>query len=237
METVDWNDYAHTYDLMAGWNPAYQDLLARFENAAKHWQLSSGTQILEVGAGTGNFSCLAAALHPEAQIILSEPGPEMRNRAQEKVRHQGLTNVQVLSKGAEDLEFADNSLGGAILVHVLYALGKPDRFLRRLYDWLQPGAPIFACDFGRLMDVGDWRRYLILEMIKKKGLQRTLIALWRGRGIARANRVVAQAQRDGQYWMHSPKEFTDALREAGFHVLHSEVAYRGYSDLVLCRKM
>ena len=234
--TVNWNDYAQTYDLMATHNPAYQDLLRRFSGVASTWQMNKEASILEVGAGTGNFALCAASIHGNARVIHSEPSSAMQLHARHKADSQGLENLHFVLGSAEELELADQSISAAILVHMLYTLSDPKEFLGKLHQWLVPGAPVFACDFGRRMDVSDWRRYLVGEMRHTIGWRRTLLTLWRGRGIARANHHIATEQLRGRYWMHTTEEFAAAFRETGFKVVQQEVAYRGYSDIVVaCR--
>lgn len=230
---VPWDDYAGAYDLMAELNPAYQDLLLRFGTAADKWPLEPGAMVLDTGAGTGNFTLRAAAMHLQAIFLHTEPEPAMQRRAQEKTVAAGCTNVRFLPHSAESLHFAQRSLSGAILAHVLYALPDPHVYLQRLHGWLRPGAPVWACDLGRILDVGAWRRYLVREVVRSRGLSAAVRALWRGRAVTRANHRIAAAQRTGQFWLHDGAEFATFFRNAGFHVENVESAYRGDSDLLL----
>lgn len=232
---IAWDDYARTYDLMAEHNPAYQELLAIFANVATGWPMAEGEQIIEFGAGTGNFAIRAAELHPRAVVVHSEPEPTMQQRARDKAAERGCGNVCFTASRAEDAEFAAETFSGAILVHVLYTLPAPHEFMRHLHRWMRRGAPIFACDLGRILEVAEWRRYLVGEMSRTVGWWKTLCLLWRGRGVVRANRAIAAAQRSGRYWLHDATTFASAFREAGFTVDRQSTAYRGYSDLILAR--
>ena len=53
---VSWSAYAAAYDLMAEHNPAYQSLVSDFQDVIQGWSMEPDSIILDVGAGTGNFS-------------------------------------------------------------------------------------------------------------------------------------------------------------------------------------
>jgi len=86
------------------------------------------------------------------------------------------------------------------------------------------------------MDISDWRAYLFRECRREIGLFQTAKLFWNGREIARQNRFIRQLQDSGQYWMHTDKEFTEAVQRTGLKVLEAKTVYRGYSDLVICQK-
>ncbi|XHR28612.1 MAG: class I SAM-dependent methyltransferase [Chthoniobacteraceae bacterium] len=233
---TDWNDYSQTYDLMATLTPAYQDLITRFRNEISQWDICPGAKILEVGAGTGNFSLEAAEIWPAATVIHSEPSSAMQKRAIEKAKQNYLSNIQFVPAPAEELSFPENSLDAVVLVHVLYALPDPKAFIKKLRSWLREGGYIFACDAGRVMDVSDWRKYLRHETIKKQGYFNGLKTMWMTRDIFKANEKIAEAQQSGQYWTHSEDEFAEAFRSAEFAIRRQEIVYRGYSDLLIAQK-
>lgn len=233
---TNWNDYAETYDLMATETPAYQDLLQCFREEFGRWPLADGDTVLEVGAGTGNFTIEAAKLFPGVSIIHSEPEPVMQRRAIEKLNREGVSNIKVMSASADELPFTEQSLKAVILVHVLYTLPNPISFLEKLHGWLGNGGLIFACDLGRVMDIADWRSYFWRELVQKDGYRKAAQKMWKARGIFQANKKIADAQRAGQYWTHTGEEFAEAFRSVGFTVERQELVYRGYSNLVVARK-
>lgn len=233
---TDWNYYSETYDLMATVTPAYRELLKHFDIEMRRWNLPSDASVLEVGAGTGNFALMASAFHPKATIIHSEPEGGMQRRAMEKANRAGISNIRFISASADDLSFPGEDLDAAILVHVLYTLPDPLSFIKKLYGGMRRGAVVFACDFGRVMDVSDWKSYLWRELIREKGYFSAVTTMWRARGVFRSNEQVTEAQRAGRYWTHSGEEFAEAFRSAGFLVERQETVYRGYSDLLVARK-
>jgi alpha-ketoglutarate-dependent taurine dioxygenase len=84
------------------------------------------------------------------------------------------------------------------------------------------------------MDVADWRKYILREALRRHGFWRTFR---RGRVVSRENAKIAELQRDGTFWTHTTEEFLQAVENAGFTVLDCHKAYRGCSDVILCRKL
>lgn len=232
---MNWTDYAVVYDLMAENNPAYQELLARCRSILAGNADAKILRVLDVGAGTGNFSLLAAQFFPTAEVVHLEPDAGMNFHARTKAQH--LSNFTVLEQPVERAEFTDASFDLILSIHALYTMPQPQEQLRRLAGWLRPGGQALLCDCGRQMDVVNWRRFLFKHLWSEKGLCRAAALLWRGRQIARQNQTIADLQRSGRYWLHSPKEFRMAVEQSGLQIVSQELAYRGCSDLVVAQKV
>jgi ubiquinone/menaquinone biosynthesis C-methylase UbiE len=232
----DWSRYAAAYDLMAEMNPAYGDLLADFQRAIAGWKIEPGEVLADFGAGTGNFSVKLAGQFPQCEVRHVDSNAVMNARAAEKARTAGLDNFQVQAADLQEVSFAPGSLAGIVTVHALYTQPDPQGLMRRMNGWLRPGGCAFLCNAGRLMSVADWRKYLLRESLRRHGLRRTVYAFWRGRVVARENAKIAELQRNGTFWTHTTEEFLQAVASAGFTVLDHYTAYRGCSDVVLCRK-
>lgn len=52
MKKVDWSSYAEVYDMILDYNPAYQELIIKFQDAIADWQIAAPASILDIGAGT-----------------------------------------------------------------------------------------------------------------------------------------------------------------------------------------
>ncbi len=110
-------------------------------------------------------------------------------------------------------------------------------FSKKAFHWLRPGGLLFFVDLGRIQDTTEWTSFLVKSNAKRLGLFATLrILLNEGRVISRANRKIAEAQREGVYWQHSTTEIRDTLAGIGFELDDVRPVYRGYSDLALARR-
>ncbi len=237
MKAVNWSAYARQYDLMAENNPAYQELLKLYTDILKSCAASKVDLVLDAGAGTGNFSLRAAEILSESRVTHLEPDSGMNLCARDKAQANHLNNLFVDERKIEGAEFPDEHFDLIVSVHALYTMPKPQEQLRRFAAWLRPSGQAFLCDFGRLMDVADWRSYLFQHLRQKSGLLNTLNLFWRGRELARQNKIVAALQKSGKYWLHTPEEFHAAVETAGFQIVRQELVYRGYSDLIIAKKL
>lgn len=241
-EATDWAAYAEVYDLLAEHNPAYQDLLHRIRDAAERWTLPAGARVADLGAGTGNVSLMLAAMHPEWQIVHVDRNEAMNRRAALKAVQSGCTNLTVRTLevggrgGDPPLPFAAGSLSAVVTVHALYAFPEPQRVLARMFEALQPGGLLLACDAGRMSSVLGWMVHVLGTHWRRHGLAATLSFWRRARRAAALNRPLARAQRQGLLWRHTSVQFVAAIEAAGFEVVEACEAYRGNSDFVIARK-
>lgn len=227
---VDWSTYAGTYDLLSQHNPEYQALLQGFERFLK--TIDAPQLIYDIGGGTGNYTEIAARLCPGSEIRLMEPDAGMVARAKSKLSAH--RNVSYATLALEDITTpAPADL--VICIHALYTMPAPEQRLRDLRKLLRPGGWLYLVDLGRDMDVADWRSYLFSSLKRELGLIGALRVLWQGREIAKQNKSIFKAQKDGSYWTHSDAEIASAVSAAGFEIVRQETVYRGYSDLLVCR--
>jgi ubiquinone/menaquinone biosynthesis C-methylase UbiE len=233
---VNWTAYASAYDLMAENNPAYREIVEWCLREAHLWALDPGDMIADVGAGTGNFSIPLADLFPRCKVMHVDGDQGMIARARRKAAAQNVHNITFMTQDIAASQIAPGSLGAVVTVHTLYTLPNPTQVIKAMHTWLRPGGYLFACDLGRLMNVGDWARYLFLESYRRHGLARTLSMFVRGRVVARQNRLITCMQREGSYWLHSLEDYTTVFRCAGFMIEKAFETYRGYSDVIVCRK-
>jgi len=152
--------------------------------------------------------------------------------ARAKLAAHGNTNYETLA--LEDID-APGTADLVICVHALYAMPAPEQRLADMRRLLRPGGLLYLIDFGRYMNVADWRSYLFSHLRKEHGLAGTLGIFWQGREIAKQNTAIFKAQKNGVYWTHSEAEIASAATSADFEILRQDSVYRGYSDLLVCR--
>lgn len=235
-QRVDWNSYAAVYDLMAQWNPAYQDLLDDLRRVIGATHLRAGDVIVDLGAGTGNFSLTAAAVWPSCRVVHVDLSEEMNARARDKRDDRQLNRVEIRTADVDTIALPDDSVSWITLVHALYALRDPEAVIARCYRWLRPGGRVFAIDPGAPFDVGEWTRYIMRSAAASQGPLRTLAMLWRARAAVRENRKISDAFAQRAYWRHDVATFRQPFVHAGFQVLESGTTYRGVSDRVIAQK-
>jgi len=233
---VDWRSYAAVYDVMAAHNPAYQDIVDRYRRFLAPLRLRSGDTLLEVGAGTGNFSLEAARAWPQCHVVHVDASDAMNAHARRKRAAQGLGNVEIRTADVDAFDVPDGSVALVTIVHALYAFPDPPAVLARCHRWLKPGGAIFACDPGAPPDVGDWARYIFRSTSRSQGILPAVRLFWRARGALRENRRIGQSFDAGTFWRHDAATFRAAFEAAGFEVAETDTVYRGASDLVVAQK-
>lgn len=234
---VDWTRYAEVYDLMATCNPAYRELTGTIAEIIRELKIPTGGLLADIGAGTGEYSIALARTRQDCRVVHVEPNEFMAGHAQLKQERAGLLNLRFQVRKAHELLFDPGTLDLCLCVHALYTMPNPRETLSWFHTWLKPGATLVLCDLGRTLDVRDWREFIVAHLVRERGWLRAMTTLWRGRQVARQNKQIASQQRCGAYWTHSPEELRLAVESAGFEVLQQQLCYRGFSDLVVARRL
>ena len=230
---VDWSAYATAYDLLCEHNPEYQALLHDFE--AFLATIKTPRLIYDIGGGTGNYTEIAARACPGSEIRFVEPDAGMIGLARAKLAAHGNINYDTLA--IEDVDAPPGTADLVICVHALYAMPAQEKRLGDLRRLLRAGGWLYLVDLGRYMNVADWRGYLFSILKKEHGLAGALRIFWQGREIAKQNKTILKAQKEGVYWTHTEAEIASAATVAGFEIIRQQSVYRGYSDLLVCRAM
>ncbi len=230
---VDWSAYANRYDMLLHYNPAYADLLTRFDQWIDTHAPVGPFRAVDVGAGTGSFAERLLERRKDAAITLVEPDPAMRTLAAAKLARFGGRAVVVegdftaLPSGQYDV---------IVSTHAIYTAEDSRAALRALAAIARPTGAAFLIDFGARMRIWSWRFYLLAHLLRYRGLAETARLARDGKEIARQNARVAEMQRKGRYWLHDRVTFVEEVRAAGWTVLESASVYRGCSTLVAAQK-
>ena len=100
----------------------------------------AGRDVLEVGVGTG---LALPHYNREKRITGIDLSKEMLRKARERVREDGLTNVQALHEmDAEATSFEDNAFDIAVGMFVASVVPNPRRLLTELRRLVRPGGDI-----------------------------------------------------------------------------------------------
>lgn len=233
---VDWHTYAQKYDMLLAYNPFYQELHRQVMEEVYALEVQAGDLLIDVGAGTGNYSIEIARAFPKAEVIHLDSNPGMNKLAAKKQMEANLHNHQILHKPVGEAIILPETVRAIVSIHALYAIPEPKTVLQRFYDWLEPGGHAILVDAGRMLNMWDWQLAIGWHLLRKYGLQQSLKILREGKIVSRQNQYIRQMQRNGTFWTHSHAEFCAAVTDSGFSLIHSSTTFRGYSDLVLAYK-
>jgi len=107
--------------------------------------LKEGMTFADIGAGTGIFTTVAAAI-TRAQIFAVDPSAGMRTILQEKKNELDLQQVEILSDVAE---LPEQSVDLALLCTVLHEIKDQEAFLKQIASCLKPGGTLAVIEFHK----------------------------------------------------------------------------------------
>jgi phosphatidylethanolamine/phosphatidyl-N-methylethanolamine N-methyltransferase len=164
------------------WAPVYDYTFGQVAEAGRKHAVEiinrrKGT-VLEVGVGTG----LSLPLYGRHMRITGiDLSPDMLERAAERIREHGLSNIDGLHEmDAGDIDFADGSFDTVVAMYVLTVVPNPERVMSELERVCAPGGEVllvnhFSQDEGvrgwlerRLSPLADnlgWRPVFPLERV------------------------------------------------------------------------
>lgn len=229
--TVDWSRYARVYDMLLAYNPAYIALRDLFAEFVAQEVAEVPLDAVDIGAGTGVFAEVLADLRPAARLTLIEPDPEMAAIASRRLAGR----AEVTRSPFEAVEDAPR-YDLIFSTHALYTMPDQEARLAQMARMCRPGGRLFLIDFGKRMNVLDWRIYLLSRLLLRHGPVETARLAWRGRAIASENARVAQLQDEGVYWRHDAPTLAAVVEANGWRVDRFETTYRGYSSLITARR-
>jgi phosphatidylethanolamine/phosphatidyl-N-methylethanolamine N-methyltransferase len=123
--------YAGVYDRVFG--RVFQDSR---EAVVRNLKVAPGERVLEVGVGTGLCLPLYPANCDITAIDLSKP---MLDKAEERVKELGLTNVKLMHMDAGAMDFADSSFDIVIAAYVVTAVPDYRKLMEEMVRVSRPG--------------------------------------------------------------------------------------------------
>ncbi|WP_020529325.1 class I SAM-dependent methyltransferase [Flexithrix dorotheae] len=233
---VSYKNYSQQYDMLMMYHPYYLKLKKAVLDHTNHWTISENETILDLGAGTGNFSIPLAVKFPKANIYHIDKDGDMNTEAKLKRDRIGLKNHLIINECVEQFESEPNSVAGLISVHALYAFSQPKQIMKQIYDWLKPEAQAVLVNHGRTISVVGWQLAISKYLLQNYSFFQTIEVLNEGRDMIRQNLKIREKQKNGTFWTHSHKEFCEVAKEVGFEI---RIAYKTFmmeSDLMVVSK-
>jgi len=127
--------------------------------------LSDGDRILELGCGWGSLTLWMAEHYPNARITAVSNSRTQKEWIDARAAGRGLTNVEVLTRDANVLDFAPGQqFDRAVSVEMFEHMRNYETLLGRIAGWLRPGGTLFVHIFTHaryaypfeVRDEGDW---------------------------------------------------------------------------------
>lgn len=156
----------HRWDRLAGGYDRSVELFARSYPRVRELMrrdLDGRTDVLEVAAGTGQFTFeLAATVE---RLTATDISPQMLQRLDAKLAHEKVHNVTTAVMSAYELHVDDGSFDGIFCANALHVMETPQRALIEFRRALRPGGRLVIPTFCHGVDI--WRRTLsrFLEVV------------------------------------------------------------------------
>jgi phosphatidylethanolamine/phosphatidyl-N-methylethanolamine N-methyltransferase len=114
--------------------------------AIEKMRIRPGTQVLEVGVGTG----INLGMYPRtARITGIDLSSRMLDKARKRIAEKGLLNCDVLEMDATKMTFADNSYDVVYAPYVISVVPDPVAVAREMYRVCRPGGRVVILNHFR----------------------------------------------------------------------------------------
>jgi cyclopropane-fatty-acyl-phospholipid synthase len=157
------------FERVAGGGAAAEPLAQAEERmlalTAERARIADGDQILELGCGWGSLTLWMAGRFPRARITAVSNSRSQREFIEQRAAERGLTNVTVLTRDMNALEFpAGTAFDRVVSVEMFEHMRNYEELLRRIAGWMRPRATLFVHIFAHqrfaypfeIRDASDW---------------------------------------------------------------------------------
>lgn len=197
--------YWHAPDVAKHWQQEAEQRQQSMEEATRQMllsaQLKPGDRVLDIAAGTGDQSLLAARLvGPTGWILATDISADMLQVAARRAQQENLTTIRTQVMDAEQLDLDDETFDAAICRNGLMLLPRLGQALSEIRRVLKPGSTLAALVWSAP------------ERNPLHALPLALIAKYTGAANACSNASNAP----GPFSLADKRRFEQALADAGF---------------------
>ena len=112
-------------------------------------EVRSGSRVLDVAAGTGDQTLIAAErVGPTGYVLATDISASMLKLAADAAREAGLTNIETRVMDAENTDLDPDSFDAAICQLGLFLFSNPTQALRAMSRVVRPGGKVAALVFS-----------------------------------------------------------------------------------------
>jgi len=134
---TDSQEVVDTFDEVPLWSASFGLLLL------KHLELKPDLTVLDIGSGSGfPLLELAERLGTSCQLYGLDPWKNANERARKKIKHYGITNVEVLEGTAEHIPFDSDSIDLIVSNLGINNFEKPNLAFQECFRVLKPGGKL-----------------------------------------------------------------------------------------------
>jgi ubiquinone/menaquinone biosynthesis C-methylase UbiE len=161
-------------------------------------KVDAGSRVLDVGAGTGDSTLVAAQrVGPNGRVLATDISASVLEIAAESARHAGLSNVDTLVVDAQRLDLESDSFDAAVSRNCLMLIPDYHQALTQIRRVLKPGGRFAAMVFSTP------------ERCPHISIPHAIVL--------RVGRLTSPApERFGEFRLGAPGMLEDAYRTAGF---------------------
>lgn len=147
-----WSEIASHYEA------TFESLTVQFaERVAELLRIQPGSDVIDIAAGTGAFSLLAA--RQGARVLATDFAPGMIARLEERISAENLTNIRAAVMDGEALKISDGSFDASVSILGLIFFPDMKQGLREMKRVLRPGGQAAVVCWG------DPRNFMLKNLV------------------------------------------------------------------------
>ena len=140
-EAKIWDRFAERYDLIVRlFDRNYTKIIERLPR-----DIPKGSKVLEIAAGTGQFTVAIARL--AQHLTATDISPEMVERLQRRIRNSNVENVVCETVSGYELPFRDGSIDVVFCANALHVMTDPTKALSEFHRVLNSDGVLIAPTF------------------------------------------------------------------------------------------